>query len=115
MPYYFLSSVLVRPTQAARLFLLRFLRTCHRLLLVQAAEGPSYPTRLESSTPASLLVEQQQLQTKLFYTVSICHRLKCSTNTTFFGSRHFVSDLDMEELVLQSCNDYFLLHVTSDL
>ena len=62
MPYYFLSSILVRSRQAARLFLLRFLRTCHRLILVQAAEDPSYPTRLKSSTLASVLVEQQ-LQT----------------------------------------------------
>ena len=58
-----------RPMQAARLSILRFLRTCHRMVLVQASEDPSYPTRLESSTPASLLVKQQQLQTKFFYAV----------------------------------------------
>ena len=86
MPYYFLSSVLVRPTQAARLFLLRFLRTCRGLVLVQAAEGPSYPTRLESFTPASLLVEQQQqlLQTNFFILSE--HLSQTETQHQFFFS-----------------------------
>ena len=85
---YSLSSVLVRSTQAARLFVLLFLRTCHRLILVHAAEGPSYPTRLEVSTPASHLVEQQHLQTIFFkYCQSICHRL--TRSTTFFSPSSF--------------------------
>ena len=112
MPYYFLSSVLVRPTQAARLFLLRFLRTCRRLVLVQAAEGPSYPTRLESFTPASLLVEQQQLQTKFFILSE--HLSQTETqHQFFFPDRHFVSymntvDCNQGVVRLPDCNDHKL-------
>ena len=79
MPYSFLSTVLVRPRQAVRLLFLRFLRTCYCLALVQSAEGPRYPIRLEMSTPAN-----SYCKLNFLYCHSICHRLKWSTYTTFF-------------------------------
>ena len=99
MKCYFLFSVLVRPTQAARLFLLRFLRTYHRLILVQAAEDPSFPARLESSTPASFLVEQQQLQTIFFILSEHLSQTEMQHRYPFFPDRHFVSYMNTVDYV----------------
>ena len=52
--------------------------------LVQAAEGPSYPTRLAISTPASLLIEQQQLQTEFSILSEHLSQTETQQDTTFF-------------------------------
>ena len=54
-------------------------------------EDPSYPARLESSTPASLLVEQQQLQTNFHILSEHLSQTETQHRYYFFAGRHFVS------------------------
>ena len=105
MRHYFPSSFLVRPTKTASFFLLQFLRTCHRLVLVQAAEDPSYPARLESFTPVSLLATQQQLQS--YFVILPKHLSQTETqHRYYFFSRsvfcffHEYGGLEVNELKL---------------